>query len=732
MQDAKMRSIPASVLKIDFNYKLAPKIKVYSGRGKPFSPHKTICCMHNEDALTAFWKLCAGSEGINLIQPDLEQLVKRQELLGTKVKVFYVDNCCGVRSKILLIFPGVLVLLDCFHWQQRWDPAMYDTKSEKTAMFRSLMQRALFVTEDHECRRVRDLLRSQNKPATPREVLKRAKATIPPPDTLEKRVMAVIHSLVEKDLEIDKQRAADPESKEPRFFKRGAEALNVINNQLEHVRNGCLSDPHDTVVQLHRYNERTKKTHSGRGTSSVEVEWRCLHRALDTPSIGLTRAVTDISNFFEDMNDRKRVNRLGEEAEETSRTEQLQALHGLASSCGFSSEEIGFKTPTFPKGLDNMQEFIGFDYKLPRNFNIDDINEEAIDDNSDDEKEEELADFLRDISFVDENSEEEAEIDERNQDAEELGSDVEPVDVFCMDVEVDYSIYVPELIEKETTCESFARLTKEQPWIPFRNPKEASVFDSVDNAECEMFDEMKGSYERHCKRLDSAKGYKTFAKAWNLQALNLFKAQLDGQDVTLVRRKTCRQLQEHFDLMLKHEELKQLSEKNDPQMAAMENVFKQTRRQMLPQQSAVTCRPINYNNNQTGRPLFGVPFALNAEVAANAFQQNTGNNQLNVPIVYKTNAQKELPTLTRSTLGSKFKANTFCWRCGCRKKKHNRLGVPFGDNCEENCSHEQCAKCWMRVEEHPKGHVGPFCTGTVSDKSDYEDWWKQCNQTGVI
>jgi len=252
MQDAKMRSIPATVLKIDFNYKLAPKIKVHNGRGKPFSPYKTICCIHNEDSLTVFWKLCAGSEGINLIKPDLEKIKKRQELLGNTVIGLYVDNCCGVRPKLAQMFPGAFVLLDCFHWQQRWDGAMYDVKSEKTTIFRSLMRRALFVTEDTEYRRVRDLLLSQNKSATPREVLKQAKATMPPPDLLERRVMAVIHSLMEKDLEVDKIRTTDPNNKEPRFFKRGADTLNLTNNQLEHVRNGCSSDPSDKVVQLHR------------------------------------------------------------------------------------------------------------------------------------------------------------------------------------------------------------------------------------------------------------------------------------------------------------------------------------------------------------------------------------------------------------------------------------------------------------------------------------------------
>jgi len=296
-----------------------------------------------------------------------------------------------------------------------------------------------------------------------------------------------------------------------------------------------------------------------------------------------------------------------------------------------------------------------------------------------------------------------------------------------MDVEVDCSLHVPELIQHETTYESFSRLTQQQPWMPFRNPKEASLFNDTDKAEYKLFDEMKESYDRDCKRLDAPKGYKTFAKSWNLQVSNLFKAQLDGQEVTLVKRKTCRQLQDHYDTMVKHDELKRLSEKNDPLMASMEVVFKQTRRQMLPHQSATTCRPINYNNN-LGANTFGVPFALNPEVSVNAFQHNAARTG----IEFKNHVPKAMPTLTRAVLGPRFKANAFCSKCGYRKKKHNQLGVAFGDNCVNNCLHQQCSKCWIRTEEHVTGYVGPFCTTTTSNKSDCEQWWKPDNQTGII
>jgi len=40
----KIRGMKAEVLRMDWDYKLAPKVKVYAGRGKPFSPFKSSLC----------------------------------------------------------------------------------------------------------------------------------------------------------------------------------------------------------------------------------------------------------------------------------------------------------------------------------------------------------------------------------------------------------------------------------------------------------------------------------------------------------------------------------------------------------------------------------------------------------------------------------------------------------------------------------------------------------------
>jgi len=72
------------------------------------------------------------------MEADLKLLKKRNELLGVKAKVTWVDNCCTVSAKLEKIIPSILVKTHCFHWQKRWDPIFVDINSEKTTAFRCL------------------------------------------------------------------------------------------------------------------------------------------------------------------------------------------------------------------------------------------------------------------------------------------------------------------------------------------------------------------------------------------------------------------------------------------------------------------------------------------------------------------------------------------------------------------------------------------------------------------
>jgi len=357
MQIAKMRATPAKVMKIDFHYKVAKKIKVFTGKGESFTPFKCAVTIQNEDAMTIYFRFLQASESMEAIMPDLRRLKQRQTILETETKAFYVDNCCSVRGKLKSEWPDALVLLDSFHWMVRWDDIMCDKTSENTTIFRTLMRRALFFVENAELERAKRILIQRKKEPTTKAIYKEAKATIPTPEFLERRVMAVIHALMGKDTESDLRRTtADgvdgDVASEGRFFKRGAETLNTIVNQLEHVKKGCLSDPHMSVVELHRFNKTTLKTCSARGSSSIEVDNRWVLNALNTPSVGLTRAERIIWDYYEASNDRKKIKRLGAVGECATRAEQLQMLHALATKAGFEEADLEVKPPDYPRDLD--------------------------------------------------------------------------------------------------------------------------------------------------------------------------------------------------------------------------------------------------------------------------------------------------------------------------------------------------------------------------------------------
>lgn len=64
--------------------------------------------------------------------------------------VFYVDNCCSTRAKILKVWPEALVLLDPWHWLKRWNDILRESNSTDGRLFLTLMSRAILVAPEDQ------------------------------------------------------------------------------------------------------------------------------------------------------------------------------------------------------------------------------------------------------------------------------------------------------------------------------------------------------------------------------------------------------------------------------------------------------------------------------------------------------------------------------------------------------------------------------------------------------
>jgi len=129
-----------------------------------------------------------------------------------------------------------------------------------------------------------------------KEAMKKAKATIPEPIMLERRVRAVLRHVLAKDYDADmailrgdttKRRTFKPLNSAVSQGSRKTKVFQLIKNQHEHVTKGCLSDPPKEVIRIIWINLKTNDAFTGRSTGTCEASHREVNAVLDTPSVGV-------------------------------------------------------------------------------------------------------------------------------------------------------------------------------------------------------------------------------------------------------------------------------------------------------------------------------------------------------------------------------------------------------------------------------------------------------------
>ncbi|CAB9515452.1 hypothetical protein SEMRO_717_G191960.1 [Seminavis robusta] len=577
VQVAKMQSHGAEVVKIDWTYKIAPKIKVYTGRGECYAPHKTCMTVFNENGICIFFKFYPGSE----IDRAIKKLQKKY----------------GVGDR----------------------PPM-------------------------------------------KEIMKEAKAIIPPKAELQKRVQAVLSYMLHHDWSLDAEAAelnlseegnndgaapmaVEDTAKRHRFFIRNSALVSTtIKNQMSHVKLGCLSDPPKEILNIHLVNPYSNKAFTVRSTGINEVDNRALNRLFDIPSVGIARADR---MFWEHY------------------------------------ERVGFLENDIPSELEGGTE---------NGTEAQDVaqNDAAV--------EEILADPEMDLT--------------------PLALDVEGV-------AREVRMHLPSINLNETTMQTFTRLTEKAPWVPFSNPTDRTST-AVDVAEFALFEELRSKFDRHgglygargyhsfARRWDME-----VAKVFNA------RIEAIGNGLTpppLICRKTYQHLQEHYDRCNNAVGIALLANPNDPNREEMERALAQTRRTLPPHQEARMATAPGFRNHGIADAPFGNPTVMNTTIAAGGMMYTETTNPA-APYVVRPSAPIMPPLL--NPRGFNFKDRQFCVKCGFSKSEHLVLNTVFGNSCSNNCLREECSKCLQRLEFHSIGEVGPYCSKTASPSGKFKSWWKE-------
>jgi len=243
-----------------------------------------------------------------------------------------------------------------------------------------------------------------------------------------------------------------------------------------------------------------------------------------------------------------------------------------------------------------------------------------------------------------------------------------------------------------------------------------------------LFDKMEPNCDRNAKNLSAAKGYKTFAKAWNFHVSNLFTRKLAGTtSVVVINRKSTVQLQQHYDKRKHHKELQNLMNKSDPLMQHLKKDLRKTRKRHRPShnhgnvstcamqpsiwQSTIWC-PLCFECWHSSK-------CAPSQCATNCFWLQTA----------KPNASQK-----------NFKRHPNQIIAASLKKEHLQARRPFGTDCTAKCGHKKCSKCCCRItfDHHKNGWIGPHGvvhphpTQSECSKWGMDDYEAQPQQFGTM
>jgi len=362
---------------------------------------------------------------------------------------------------------------------------------------------------------------------------------------------------------------------------------------------------------MHHLNPRTNRYFACRGTSSIESD----HRGLDELTgnhVGVGLCDRKSSTYFELLNEKKRLNRLGGHDHGTHRTETLALLNSMASTVGYSDENLPYPGLSVP-GLPTIREREHFGFHCVsamteadfwRRYNgsqpgisTDVGTDNDVDDEDPNDPAPSLDEVLEDIDAAEKEDTEDPEEEARDEAIQAAVARITPL-----------------IRPYESAAQAYERLTNQQPWYPFHSGCTRPT--KIHEEEFTVFETMQSRFKRGVGPR-ARDGYQHFANEWNREVATRCSQMVDGEDIILIRRKSAIQLQEHCDRLQEKRRMAVMadSEMDRTNREDLREVMRTTRNdtsvQPIPTAQATQCPT-------TGNVPFGMPATLNAEMLQGA------------------------------------------------------------------------------------------------------------------
>eukprot|EP00957_Ditylum_brightwellii_P157998 12027008-Ditylum_brightwellii.AAC.1 len=275
------------------------------------------------------------------------------------VKVIFVDNCCTVRQKWTQIFNGVRIKLDTYHWLARWNAVLAEPTSADAAAFRASMSRAIIVVGDTQFREKREELRNQlEHEPTVRQILNACSGVCPPPEIMEGRVRSTVRYFLARDADLATQHLVLQQGEDrPRLtLKSSAKVRALMDEQLKHVQNGCLSDEEGVSLHTQCRNGHVQSCCGSSGSESLNIELQ--NAMLKYQAVSLTRAERIFWYGICGSNERQNVRRRGAEDVVGACIESQALANSLCKDSGYAAIFKDVSMPACPPSGENL----GFDF----------------------------------------------------------------------------------------------------------------------------------------------------------------------------------------------------------------------------------------------------------------------------------------------------------------------------------------------------------------------------------